>query len=75
MNSSELIEIASASIQAAGVVLAAWLHARSTRKVAVTLKDKQIEHLEGRSTEEIVALIKVAKQIVAMDTKKPEDKP
>ena len=75
MNAGEWVEIASASIQAAGVVLAAWLHARNSRKVVLTMKDDKIEHLEGRSAEEIAALLKVAKKIVVMETKKPDDKP
>lgn len=75
MNAGEWVEIASASIQAAGVVLAAWLHARNSRKVVLTMKDDKIEHLEGRSADEIIALLKVAKKIVAMETKKPDDKP
>ena len=74
MNAGEWVEIASASIQAAGVVLAAWLHARNSRKVVLTMKDDKIEHLEGRSAEEIAALLKVAKKIVVMETKKPDDK-
>jgi len=74
MNAGDMIEIVSASIRAAGVVLAAWLHARNSRKVVLTMKDHKIEHLEGRSAEEIASLIKVARKIVVMETKKSDHK-
>jgi len=34
-------------------IIVAWLKARSSRKVIITLKDKQIVHLEGYSASEV----------------------
>lgn len=49
-------------------IIVAWLKARSSRKVIITLKDKQVVHLEGYSKGEVKALLQVAEQVAVIDT-------
>ena len=52
-------------------IIVAWLKARSSRKVIITLKDKQIVHLEGYSASEVKELLQLAEQIAVIDTLSP----
>lgn len=52
-------------------IIVAWLKARSSRKVIITLKDKQVVHLEGYSAGEVKALLQVADQVAVIDTLSP----
>lgn len=54
---------------AVAAVLVAWLKARASRKVMLTLKDKQIVHLEGYSVEEVKQLLNMTEVATVIDTK------
>jgi hypothetical protein len=72
MNSGDAVLIASSAISAVAVVLSAWLNARNSRNAILTMKDNKIERLEGKSVEDVERLLKVAKKIMVMETKKPD---
>lgn len=59
MASSAMIAIAQTVAIAGAVasVLVAWLRARASRKVILTLHDKTIVHLEGYSVEQVRGLL------------------
>jgi hypothetical protein len=75
MNSGDAVKIAEVAIPAVALVVSAWLHERSSRKAMLTMKDNKIEHLEGRTVEDIERLFKIAKKIMIMETKKPGSNP
>ena len=52
-------------------IIVAWLKARSSRKVIIALKDKQVVHLEGYSAGEVKELLPRAEQIAVIDTLSP----
>lgn len=54
-------------------VLVAWLKARASRKVVLTLHDKRIVHLEGYSVEQVKELLPLVDHGAAIDTKPPTD--
>jgi Effector Associated Constant Component 1 len=74
MNSGEVVEILSVAIPAVATVFVAWLNTRQTRKIIITLNDNTIVHVEGRSVAEVEKLLIIAKTIVAIDAKPPENK-
>ena len=74
MNAGEVVEI----LKAVGVAsvfgsLAAiavqWLKARSSRKLILQTKNKQIVHLEGYSAQEVAVLLEKAENLTVIDTK------
>lgn len=58
---------------AVATVLVAWIKARGSRKVILTLQDKNIVHLEGYSVKEVEALLKVTESLTVIDTKPIEN--
>lgn len=54
---------------AVATVLVAWIKARASRKVILTLKDQKIVHLEGYSVKEVEALLKTTESVAVIDTK------
>ena len=54
-------------------VLVAWIKARASRKVILTLKDQKIVHLEGYSAKEVEALLKITESVAVIDTKPIEN--
>lgn len=52
-------------------IIVAWLKARSSREVIITLKDKQVVHLEGYSAGEVKELLQLAEQIAVIDALSP----
>lgn len=52
---------------AVATVLVAWIKARASRKVILTLNDKNIVHLEGYSTTEVEALLKITESVTVID--------
>ncbi|MGF6285209.1 hypothetical protein [Pseudomonas silensiensis] len=52
-------------------IIVAWLKVRSSRKVIITLKDKQVVQLEGYSAGEVKELLQMAEQIAVIDTLSP----
>ena len=72
MNAGDAVKIAEVAIPAVALVVAEWLHERSTRKAMLTMKDGKIEHLEGRTVDDIERLFKIAKRAVIAETKKPD---
>ena len=75
MNAGEWIEIAKASAPLAAIatVAVAWIRARASRKVIITLDDNTILHAEGLSVDEVERLLPKAKTIAALETKKPDN--
>lgn len=71
MASGTYVAVAQTAAVASAVaaVLVAWLKARASRKVILTLKDKQIVHLEGYSVEEVKQLINMTETATVIDTK------
>jgi len=76
MASGTMIVIAQTAAIAGAVatVLVAWLKARASRKVILTLHDKRIVHLEGYSVEQVRELLPLVDQGTAIDTR-PAEKP
>lgn len=66
MASAIYITVAVSSAVAA--VLVAWLKSRASRKVILTLKDKQVVHLEGYSVEEVKQLLNMTEVATVIDT-------
>lgn len=58
---------------AVATVLVAWIKARASRKVILTLKDQKIVHLEGYSAKEVEALLKITESVAVVDTKPIEN--
>ncbi|GAA4871083.1 effector-associated constant component EACC1 [Luteimonas vadosa] len=54
-------------------VLVAWLKARASRKVILTLLDKRIVHLEGYSVDQVKELLPLVDHGTAIDTQPPAD--
>lgn len=57
---------------AVATVLVAWLKARASRKVILTLHDKRIVHLEGYSVEQVRELLPQVDHGTAIDTQPAE---
>ena len=74
MASGAMIAIAQTAAIAGAVatVLVAWLKARSSRKVILTLHDKRIVHLEGYSVEQVQELLPLVDHGTAIDTQPAE---
>ncbi|WP_092704916.1 effector-associated constant component EACC1 [Rhodanobacter glycinis] len=53
-------------------VLVAWLRARASRKVMLTLRDKTIVHLEGYSVEQVQQVLELVEYATVIDTKPAE---
>lgn len=73
MNAGETVEILNAlqipSIAASlATVICAFVRARSSRKIIITLKDNQIVHAEGYSEKEIQSILSNVKNITAIET-------
>ena len=74
MASGTMIVIAqtAAIAGAMATVLVAWLKARASRKVVLTLHDKTIFHLEGYSVEQVRELLPLVDHGAVIDTKPAE---
>ena len=74
MNAGLLVEIAQATAPWASIaaVLVAWLRARASRKVIITLPDNKVLHVEGMGVKDVERLLPVAQAISALETKKPD---
>ena len=75
MASGAMIVVAQTAAVAGSIaaVLVAWLKARASRKVILTLHDKRIVHLEGYSVEQVKELLPFVDHGTAIDTKPPAD--
>jgi hypothetical protein len=54
-------------------VLIVWLKYRPSRKIIITQKNHQVLHAEGLSAKEMAQLLSECKNIIAIETKKPEE--
>ena len=72
--SGEVVNLAEAVISAATVVIVAWIKYAPTRKVMITLPDNKIVQAEGRSVAEVEQLLRAAKQVHVVDTRKSDPK-
>lgn len=61
-----------ATAGAVATVLVAWLKARASRKVILTLHDKRIVHLEGYSVDQVRELLPLVDHGTAIDTQPAE---
>ncbi|WP_155500116.1 hypothetical protein [Comamonas testosteroni] len=77
MASATFVTVAQAAAVAGSIaaVLVAWIKARSSRKVILTLQDKKIVHLEGYSVEEVKALLSTTEVVAVIDTKSIDSGP
>ncbi|MBE0425134.1 MAG: hypothetical protein IBX72_00605 [Nitrospirae bacterium] len=74
MATGEIVEIlkavgAASIFPSLAAVAVQWLKARSSRKLMLQTKDKQIVHLEGYSVQEVAELLKQAESLTVIDTK------
>lgn len=72
--SGEIIEIlkavgAASIFPSLATVAVQWLKARSSRKLMLQTKDKQVVHLEGYSAKEVARLLEQANSLTVVDTK------
>jgi len=58
---------------AIAAVLVAWLRARASRKIILTLEDNKVVHLEGYSIKEVQQVLPMVKSAAIIDTQ-PADK-
>jgi hypothetical protein len=70
----EIVEIlkaigAASIIPSLATVAVQWLKARSSRKLTLQTKDKQIIHLEGFTIKEVGLLLEQAESLTVIDTK------
>ena len=70
----EIIEIlkavgAASIFPSLATVAVQWLKARSSRKLMLQTKDKQVIHLEGYSAKEVAGLLEQANSLTVIDTK------
>lgn len=70
MASGAMIAVAQTAAVAGPIaaVLIAWLKARASRKIILTLQDKRIVHLEGYSVEQVKELLPLVDHVTAIDT-------
>lgn len=75
MASGSMIAVAQTAAVAGPIaaVLVAWLKARASRKVILTLHDKRIVHLEGYSVEQVKEVLPLVDHGTAIDTKPPAE--
>jgi len=74
MAAGEIVEIlkavgAASIFPSLAAIAVQWLRARSSRKLMLQTKDRQIVHLEGYSVQEVAALLKQAESLTVIDTK------
>ena len=70
----EIIEIlkdvgAVSIVPSLAAIAVQWLKARSSRKLMLQTKDKQVVHLEGYSAKEVAGLLEQANSLTVIDTK------
>lgn len=72
MNSSRVIELlqSAAMWSALAAVVVAFIKGRSSRKIIITTKENTVVHAEGLSIEELKEVLKQAKNLTAIETKK-----
>lgn len=71
MKCEEAVQTAWVATPTVAPVIYVWLHKRNSREALLTMNDNIIEHLEGKTMEDIERLFKIAKNIVVMDIKNP----
>ena len=73
MASSIIINVAQTAAVAGPIaaVLVAWLKARASRKIILTLQDNKIVHLECYSIEQVKELLPLINHGTAIDTQPP----
>jgi hypothetical protein len=71
-NGGEVGEILKFTVPALASFIVAWLNARPSRQVTVTLKDDMTWHAGGKSVTEVEKLLTGAKSMMALETEQPE---
>ena len=74
MAAGEIVEIlkavgAASIFPSLATVAVQWLKARSSRKLMLQTKNKQIVHLEGYSAQEVAVLLEQAESLTVIDKK------
>jgi hypothetical protein len=66
-----IIELAQAAVTSGAIagVLVAWVKARASREIQVTLEDRRVLSLKGYSSEQVKELLPLINKAVAIDTK------
>lgn len=59
---------------ALAVVIVAWLRAKSSRKVIVTMNNNTVAHMEGLSVKEVAEVLEAAKSAAIIEVP-PKDSP
>lgn len=74
MNSSGVIDLlqTAALWSALTAVVVAFIKGRSSRKIIITTKENTVVHAEGLSVDELKEVLKQAKSLTAIETKKDE---
>lgn len=67
--------VAGSAATALATVLVAWLKARSSRKIIVTLESRGTVQIEGYSVEQVRDLVPTITHLAAIDTRPPTDSP
>ena len=71
-SAGQVLEILRFSVPAVAGIIVAWLNARPSRIVTVTLKDDMTWHAAGKSVAEVEKLLNGAKSILALEMEKPD---
>jgi hypothetical protein len=74
MASGALVTVAQTAAIAGAIasVLVAWIRARCSRKISLTLKDGTIVHLEGEPVDRVEELLPLVQRVDAIDTESNE---
>jgi len=68
----QVLEIPRFSVPAVAGIIVAWVNARPSRILTVTRKDDTTWHARGKSTAEVEKLLTGAKEMMALETEKPD---
>ena len=71
-SAGQVLETLTFSVPAVAGIIVAWLNARPSRKVTVTLKDDTTWHAAGKSVAEVEKLLNGAKSILALEMERPD---
>ena len=67
----EAVQIAWGPTPVVAPVIYVWLHKHHARKALLTMNDNKIEHLEGKTIEDLERLFASAKNMVIMEAQQP----
>ena len=68
----QVVEISRFSVPALAAIIIDWLNGRPSRILTVTTKDDTRWHVRGKSFAEVEKLLTGAKEMMALETEKPD---